>query len=515
MHPRRGSRGDGSMGPPNRAEQELRDVCRQIAELAPQKFTSVREAFRYLRPDHNGRVSRSEVCYFFRAYGIQREQADRLFAYFNPSDKDDIECQQFVEYFRAQVNTDLLEPDILTIGDNGSTAGSMPGSPAPLLNAVSVAKIANDFHYMLEQVREKAPQKFSHVREALRLVDGDYDGCITQGEMRHFFRAFSIDEMVADKFFFTLAKGGPGGANYNTFVQVVGPFLDLPGVVAHTASAVQPQSRPQSARSRPSSGPSRPQSADRRIRSAAIERPATPREVLEEALSIGSKQNLPVLACEEPLGARLPAGAWAKDSVELAKNRPASRQLSARRSSRGPRGSSVAGDSPRLPPAAASPRLPTPRQQEQSTTDSMSSAAPQGTPRVTPRGTPRGAVRGSSVSRQPSPAPTPRGAWKNGSEHIEKLIQAAPKGNQAFEPACPPPVGRGGRRPMGVQGVQRAMPVARAPEELKISNPEQFQKQFATALTQGVPEPLQRSGRPVATPKRPSESERSLPLASP
>ena len=47
LHPRSCSRGDGSLGPPSRKEQELREVCRQIAELAPQKFGTVREAHNY------------------------------------------------------------------------------------------------------------------------------------------------------------------------------------------------------------------------------------------------------------------------------------------------------------------------------------------------------------------------------------------------------------------------------------------------------------------------------------
>merc|ERR1719409_2273124 len=93
LHPRRGARGDGSCGPPSREDKEILEVCRQVAELAPQKFSSVREAFRFLRPDHNGRVSRSQVQYFFRAYGVERVQADRLFTYFESSDNDDIDCQ--------------------------------------------------------------------------------------------------------------------------------------------------------------------------------------------------------------------------------------------------------------------------------------------------------------------------------------------------------------------------------------------------------------------------------------
>merc|ERR1719162_577258 len=176
LHPRGGARGNGALGPPSRAEQELIEVCKQVAELAPQKFTNVREAFRYLRPDHNGRVSRSEVQYFFRAYGIEKVQANRLFAFFEPSEKDDIDCQEFIQFFREHIHENDEEPG-LDGGTGASACPSVPGTPALAAAAAPgwlCAHISNEFYNMLQQVKEKAPQKFSHVREALRIVDLDY-----------------------------------------------------------------------------------------------------------------------------------------------------------------------------------------------------------------------------------------------------------------------------------------------------------------------------------------------------
>jgi len=131
-----------------------------------------------------------------------------------------------------------------------SVASSDAGGTAEL-----AARLRSEFWPILEEVREKAPQRFSHVREALRIVDVDYDGCITKDEMRAFFRAFGVAEREADRLYEKLAKHGPGGANYQCFVQTVGPYLDLPGVVA----ATQPQNTGRG--SRPSSAHSRPRSA--------------------------------------------------------------------------------------------------------------------------------------------------------------------------------------------------------------------------------------------------------------
>lgn len=392
LHVRRGARGDGCLGPPSRDDQELREVCRQIAELAPQKFSSVREAFRYLRPDHNGRVSRSEVCYFFRAYGVERLQADRVFAYFDPSESDDIDCQEFIEFFRQQIHPDD-EPGLQDGTGDVLMGSSTPGSPAAALNAAAVdlqcAKIANQFHEVLEQVREKAPQRFSHVRETLRIVDSDYDGCITQSEMRNFFRVFGFDDVVADSFFKQLAKGGPGGANYHTFVQVVGPFLDLPGVVAASkppSRLLSARSRPHSARSRPSSR-GRPSSAEKRLLDNPG-RPEGPRDVLESALSGGRIPCLPALA----RGSK-PSGSGSSVPQALASPRVALSRAGT---------PSLAGNSPRLPLSACSDRS-------------------------------KARERSSSVRERPGDC-LPR--------QLERV----------FEPAAPPPAAaRPGRRPMGIQ----------------------------------------------------------------
>jgi len=463
LHPRGCSRGDGSLGPPNRKEQELREVCRQIAELAPQKFGNVREAFRYLRPDHNGKVTRSEVCYFFRAYGVQRVQADRLFAYFNPSELDDIDCQQFIEYFRTHI---LPENDEGTGSDEqpgDESTRSLDGSGIALRapgGEAFCAKMVKEFRAMFEEVRAKAPQKFSHVREALRIVDVDYDGSITRNEMQHFFRAFGIDEMASDKLFNKMEKGGPGGANYHTFVQIVGPFLELPGVVA----ATQPPSRPQSARSRPGSARSRPQSADRaslpvldspRAPAAVVRNDVT--DVLESALSTCGSPCFPALPCGGEKAARSPS---------LGRNAPFRKTpypvMSPRHKSNSPRQSNAT--------SCDSPRLPAPVRNNGKRPESVSSA------------------RG----RSPSPAPAPK---------AERVLSArgrspspAPKAC-AIGPTPPAPLAsRPGRRPAGIQ---RAAPIA---EKVKdATNAKLRQSEHIEALISG--------GRPIASPFRRSGSQ--------
>lgn len=469
LHPRRGARGDGAQGPPNQAEQELLEVCRQIAELAPQKFNTVREAFRYLRPDHNGRVSRSEVCYFFRAYGVERAQADRLFAFFEPSERDDIDCQEFIEFFRQHIHDDE-EPGVQGGTGDASACPPVPESCASAAAGSSCAKISNEFHEMLETVKEKAPQKFSHVREALRIVDVDYDGSITRSEMQNFFRAFGIDEMSSDRFFNKMATGGPGGVNYHTFVQVVGPFLDLPGVVAATNP-----NRPQSARGRPSSARSRPPSAERR---PAIGQEGSVKELLESVLSACGSRGLPAAARDSPR-----AGSC-QERRESSRNRSGA-QLSARRNCSAPRELSTC-DSPRLPGGSVRSNS---KQQERLSSRPCSPA-------------PRHASKELPVNENVA-------FWNEGACHAPvNQMQGndnVPEKHEQSPPAPPPPgAGRPGRRPMGIQrgsahvGVQRVAPV---PEKAKdFTHMGDLPAEVVTASTR---ECLMSDRRPVATPMTP------------
>lgn len=478
LHPRRGARGDGSLGPANAQEKELLEVCQQVAELAPQKFSNVREAFRYLRPDHNGKVSRSQVQYFFRAYGVERVQSDRLFEYFEPNENDDIDGHQFIDFFRQQINPADADSQgqFYNSSSRPSSRPQTPGSPAAAMHSASsdaqVARISNEFHYMLEELREKAPQRFSHVREALRIVDGDYDGCITRSEMLHFFRCFGIDEVRADRFFERMAKGGPGGANYHTFVQVVAPFLDLPGVAAAKQLPARPQSRPQSARSRPPSAGRRPSSSSRDRQESPVEI----RSVLESALSTHEGSRLPVLplnkgALESPASARRREVAAHRgnngcESPLSARGRPC-QQLSARRNAKDvrERSSSVCNS---------------PRPVSGRNNGEPSQVAPEvlGLPMQPPQ-LPKHQMHQLALGNFKANAQDP---------FQERGV--------AYKPAPPPSSGRAGRRPMGIQrdvpGAEKAKDLTRAEREL---------------ITASTNEALISGGRPAATPFRNPASE--------
>lgn len=97
-------------------------------------------------------------------------------------------------------------------------------------------KALHEMKPVLELLQRKAPQRFSHIREPLRIVGMTHDGTITKGEMQNFFRAFGVTEDVAGQFFRGLA-GSASVVSYKSFVKHVCPYLQLPGVEAIMQSA--------------------------------------------------------------------------------------------------------------------------------------------------------------------------------------------------------------------------------------------------------------------------------------
>lgn len=98
-----------------------------------------------------------------------------------------------------------------------------------------------DFQDVLEQVRLKAPKRFSHAREVLRILgsgsSGSREDCYLQrSQARAFFRAFDVSTDHADRFFEHLASASgeedSDQVSYRSFLKQVGPFLELPGIEA-------------------------------------------------------------------------------------------------------------------------------------------------------------------------------------------------------------------------------------------------------------------------------------------
>lgn len=102
-----------------------------------------------------------------------------------------------------------------------------------------------DFQDVLEQIRIKAPKRFSHAREVLRILgsgsSGSREDCyLERNQARAFFRAFDLSADHADRFFEHLGSASGDDSHhvsYRSFLKQVGPFLELPGIESAMQSA--------------------------------------------------------------------------------------------------------------------------------------------------------------------------------------------------------------------------------------------------------------------------------------
>jgi len=218
--------------------REIFEVCRQIGQKAAMKFATVREAFRFIGPDEEGNISKSDMHYFFRAYDVAESAADRIIAHFDKNQTGEVDWHKFVGFLRPYIQPLRSSPEPVP-ADPGSTApldyvpseaSSCSSTGRSVSSSATPRHGERDMRRALAVVERKAPQRFAHARQVLRILDVDSDGFVTRGEVRDFFRAFDVGEESADRLYQSLDKGHAFGIRYGAFLRLVGPSIDLPGI---------------------------------------------------------------------------------------------------------------------------------------------------------------------------------------------------------------------------------------------------------------------------------------------
>jgi len=237
-----------SLGLCPREEREMRSLCEHIGAKAGQKFKSAREAFRFMDADRDGRITQSEMRYFFRAYDLKNDTADWFFERLDHDATGEVAYDDFVHlmapYIHMGGECNKGRPFITPGTFSHDTSQSSTREPTPAETTRCdrdepgrlTPTVERDFQGLLDLVRDKVRQRFANPRECFRFVDGDQDGSISRGEMRYFFRAFNVPAEQSDSFFDCLDEGGNGEVEFNTFVKFVGPTVWPNEDVARPAS---------------------------------------------------------------------------------------------------------------------------------------------------------------------------------------------------------------------------------------------------------------------------------------
>jgi Ca2+-binding EF-hand superfamily protein len=202
-------------------------IFEHIGQKAAQKFTTLREAFRFVDANKDGCVDRAEVRYFFRAYDLPDAAADRFFDRLAQGARA-IDYQDFVRCMTPAIESG--RPPSCG-GSSDSQVSTREPSPRNAAAAVERQRAFEDeFRGVLDQIRLKALQRLGNARDLNRFIVGR-DGLVSRSELQHMFRAFSVSQATADVFFDRLAELGSGLVEYEALMRLICPLLkDLPGV---------------------------------------------------------------------------------------------------------------------------------------------------------------------------------------------------------------------------------------------------------------------------------------------
>jgi len=197
-------------------QRKLSQAVQLIADKANLRYPSFRElrqAFRWVDLNKDGKVTRAEVENFFRVFGVPIEIAEYLFVLLDAEGADEINHSDFVDVFGHAMGIGHREPSHKKQID-------LPGERDLERELNEIMKVVES--HML---------KFSHPREALRSLDLTHDGQITRDEVRTFFQRFGLQHDSADHVFDHLCsnddspRSGHETCRFHDFMKLFDPVM--------------------------------------------------------------------------------------------------------------------------------------------------------------------------------------------------------------------------------------------------------------------------------------------------
>jgi len=179
----------------------LRKLMQDVGDKLLLKFRQPRDAFKPLNLQRLGRISRDELCAFFRGFGHPQEVADWVYDLLKDG-RGDLEYTVFMSHFESILGRNfraLSQPPVLVIPD--------PIACMEVNKTVDVLK-----RFLMS--------KCSSLQEAYRLLDANKDGKVTQAELRAFAKKLGVAAVSADQLFHALDVDGVGCINFLQFTRL-------------------------------------------------------------------------------------------------------------------------------------------------------------------------------------------------------------------------------------------------------------------------------------------------------
>jgi len=216
-------------------DREFQGTLRIIGRKIEERFGSAQAAFRFVDADRSGAIARNETRYFFRAFNLPQEIADKFHDAIDTNRSGEISVQEFCKVLNPYVKTTVAAQDTKkTTHREDLETPELYGPPPPRVedpNLLWMKTVNADFRTelrkLMQDLGDKLPLKFKHMRDAFRMLDLERNGRITRAEMRAFFRGFGHQEDVADRVFDLVDQEGHGEVDFGVFMShfdsVLGP----------------------------------------------------------------------------------------------------------------------------------------------------------------------------------------------------------------------------------------------------------------------------------------------------
>lgn len=223
--------------------REFADVLKIIGQKVPSKFPSLRHVWRYVDNDHDGKVSKSEMRAFFRAFNLSQEESDRFYECIDQDGDEGIYYEHFVMYLGPFIAPDATDvSSILKAPKKTRQVVTSPADPRAMKQSDAEEppdpratrrqsstrheaqidqdpNLRHELKALMIDIGRKLPLKFKHQRDAFRMLDLQRDGRITRTEMQSFFRGFGWGEQVADRMFDMLKEEPHDEVDYKSFMS--------------------------------------------------------------------------------------------------------------------------------------------------------------------------------------------------------------------------------------------------------------------------------------------------------
>jgi len=222
------------LAPKKIEDKELARVVESVGQAASKRYRTIRDAWRAVDMDKDGKICRKDVKEWFSHYGYGEDVANKFFDYVN-HEGDEIDYREFNNHFGPhifgwrQLGLETLHKYQSRSAPELATARSVVSRDGTSSIASSVSRTTQysekELNRIASHIGEKMRDKHgNNVRRAFRSVAHDTKDHVTRDDMKNLFRNYGYPD-VADQFFDKIDTEQTGGVK---FLDLQRQFADNP-----------------------------------------------------------------------------------------------------------------------------------------------------------------------------------------------------------------------------------------------------------------------------------------------